>query len=132
MLKNMMMAGCSLLLAGALINPALAENAVKSDMKAMSKSYRAASDATDAASLKQELTKLREYAVKAQGEVPPDFKDQPADGPERKAYTEGMTKLVKQIDDALTLLAAGKFDEAKAATAALKATRKEYHTKLKV
>ena len=132
MLNKVMMASCSLLLAGALINPAMAENAVKSDMKAMSKSYRAASDATDAASLKKELTKLREYAVKAQGEVPPDFKDQPADGPERKAYTEGMTKLVKQIDDALALLDAGKFDDAKKATEALQQTKHEYHGKLKV
>lgn len=132
MLKQVMMASCSLLLAGALLNPVMAENAVKSDMKAMSKSYRAASDASDAAALKQELSKLREYAVKAQGEVPPDFKDEPADGPNRKIYSEGMTELVKQIDDALALLDAGKFDEAKAATAALKATRKEYHTKLKV
>lgn len=132
-MRNKVMTLCgALLLAGAMATPAMAEDAVKSDMKAMSKSYKAASKAEDAATLQQELTKLREYAVKAQGEVPEDFKSEPADGPNRKVYTEGMTKLVKQIDDALALLAAGKLDEAKAATAALKETRKEYHTKLKV
>ena len=97
-MRNNVMTLCgALLLVGAMATPAMAENAVKSDMKAMTKSYKAASKAEDAASLKQELTKL-----------------------------------VKQIDDALALLAAGKLDEAKAATAALKETRKEYHTKLKV
>ena len=132
-MRNKVMTLCgALLLVGAMATPAMAENAVKSDMKAMTKSYKAASKAEDAASLKQELTKLRAYAVKAQGDVPEDFKNEPADGPNRKVYTEGMTKLVKQIDDALALLAAGKLDEAKAATAALKETRKEYHTKLKV
>lgn len=132
MLKKIATLCCSLLLASTVLTPAMAENAVKADMKGMAKSYKAATKADDAATLKQELTKLREYAVKAQGEVPPDFKDQPADGPERKAYTEGMTKLIKQIDDAQALLDAGKLDEAKAATAAMKQTKSEYHTKLKV
>ena len=132
MLKKVATLCCSLLLASTALTPAMAENAVKTDMKGMAKSYKAATKADDAATLKQELTKLREYAVKAQGEVPPDFKDQPADGPERKAYTEGMTKLIKQIDDAQALLDAGKLDEAKAATAAMKQTKSEYHTKLKV
>ena len=40
--------------------------------------------------------------------------------------------LVKQIDDALALLDAGKFDDAKKATEALQQTKHEYHGKLKV
>ena len=123
---------CTLLLTASFTAPVLAANPVKTDMKAMGKSMRAASEAEDAASMKAELTKLRGYAAHAKTQTPPDFKDQPADGPERKAYTEGMTKLIKQIDDAQALLDAGKLEEAKAATAAMKQTRSEYHTKLKV
>ena len=132
MLKKVATLCCSLLLAGTVLTPAMADSGVEAGMKGMAKSYKAATKADDAAALKQALTKMREYAVKAQGEVPPDFKDQAADGPERKAYVEGMTKLIKQIDDAQALLDAGKLEEAKAATAAMKQTRSEYHTKLKV
>ena len=132
MLKKVATLCCSLLLASTVLTPAMADSGVEVGMKGMAKSYKAANQADDAAALKQALTQMREYAVKAQGEVPPDFKDQAADGPERKAYTEGMTKLIKQIDDAQALLDAGKLDEAKAATAAMKQTKSEYHTKLKV
>ena len=71
-------------------------------MKGMAKSYKAANQADDAAALKQALTQMREYAVKAQGDVPPDFKDQAADGPERKAYTEGMTKVTAKPELVIT------------------------------
>jgi len=123
---------CTLLLTASFTAPALAANPVKTDMKAMGKSMRAASEAEDAASMKAELTKLREYSVHAKEQVPPDFKDQPADGPERKAYVEGLDILIKQIDGAIGLLDAGKLDEAKAALEGMAKTKKEYHHKLKV
>lgn len=123
---------CTLLLTASFTAPVLAANPVKNDMKAMGKSMRAASEAGDAASMKAELTKLREYSVHAKEQVPPDFKDQPADGPERKAYVEGLDSLIKQIDGAIGLLDAGKLDEAKAALEGMGQTKKEYHKKLKV
>ena len=88
--------------------------------------------ADDAASLKQELQKMRDYAVKGQAAVPEKLAKEPATSPDRQTYTEGMSKLVKQIDDALALLDAGKFDDAKKATEALHQTKHEYHGKLKV
>ncbi len=123
---------CTLLLTASFTAPVLAANPVKTDMKAMGKSMRAASEAEDAASMKAELTKLRGYAAHAKTQTPPDFKDQPADGPERKAYVEGLETLIKQIDDTIGLLDAGKLDEAKAALEGMAQTKKEYHQKLKV
>ena len=70
--------------------------------------------------------------VHAKEQIPPDFKDQPADGPERKAYVEGLDTLIKQIDDTIGLLDAGKLDEAKAALDGMTQTKREYHKKLKV
>lgn len=123
---------CTLLLTASFTTPVLAANPVKTDMKAMSQSLRAASQADDAASMKAALTKLREYSVHAKEQIPPDFKDQPADGPERKAYVEGLDTLIKQIDDTIGLLDAGKLDEAKAALDGMGQTKREYHKKLKV
>jgi soluble cytochrome b562 len=123
---------CTLLLTASFTAPVLAANPVKTDMKAMGKSLRAASEANDAAGMKAELTKLREYSVHAKEQIPPDFKDQPADGTERKAYIEGLDILIKQVDDAIALLDAGKLDEAKAALDGMVKTKKEYHKKLKV
>ena len=123
---------CALLLSSSFAVPVLAANPVKTDMKAMSQSLRAAANADDAAAMKASLTKLREYSVHAKTQVPPDFKDQPADGPERKAYVEGLDKLIQQIDATIGLLDAGKLDEAKAALDEMAQTKKEYHKKLKV
>ena len=123
---------CTLLLTASFTAPVLAANPVKTDMKAMSQSLRSASQADDAAGMKAALTKLREYSVHAKEQIPPDFKDQPADGPERKAYVEGLDTLIKQIDDTIGLLDAGKLDEAKAALDGMTQTKREYHKKLKV
>lgn len=108
-----------------------AENEVKASMKNMGKALTAAEKADSAATLKKELTALREATLQAQKQIPDHLKTQPADSPDRKLYAEGNTKLLAQIDNALTLADAGKFDEAKAATAALKTTRNDYHKKLK-
>ena len=121
---------CTLLLTASV--PALAESAVEESMKGIVHSYKAAMKADDAASLKQELQKMRDYAVKGQAAVPEKLAKEPTTSPDRQTYSEGMTKLVKQIDDALALLDAGKFDEAKKATKALQQTKHEYHGKLKV
>ena len=123
---------CALLLSSSFAVPVLAANPVKTDMKAMSQSLRAAANADDAAAMKASLTKLREYATDAKTQVPPDFKDHPPDGPERQAYVEGLDKLIQQIDATIGLLDAGKLDEAKAALDGMAQTKKEYHKKLKV
>ena len=51
---------CALLLSSSFAVPVLAANPVKTDMKAMSQSLRAAANADDAAAMKDSLTKLRE------------------------------------------------------------------------
>ena len=123
---------CTLLLTASFTTPVLAANPVKTDMKAMSQSLRAAAQADDAAAMKASLVKLRDYAAHARDQVPDDLQEQAADSPARKTYTEGMNKLLQQIDDAIGQLDAGKLDEAKATLDAIKQTRSEYHGKLKV
>lgn len=109
----------------------MAENEVKADMKIMGKSLGAAEKADDVAALKKELQALRDATVIAQKKVPDHLKNQPADSAERKLYAEGMSKLLGQIDGSLGLANAGKFAEAKATLAEIKATRGDYHKKLK-
>ncbi len=123
---------CSLLVGASLTAPVLADNPVANDMKVMGKSLRAAAGASDAAGMKTALEALKKAATDARGQVPPDYKSQAADGPERKAYVEGIDILLKQVADAEALIDAGKLDEAKAAIKAMNDTKKTYHQKLKV
>lgn len=122
----------TLLLATGLSTPVLANNPVYQDMKAMNKEYKTATHADTAADLKATLLKLRDYTVQAQNQVPPDFKDQPADGPERQAYVTGMNTLLTQIDQAIRLCDAGQLDEAQAMLDEINRTRRSYHKKLHV
>lgn len=112
--------------------PVHAENAVQADMKAMGKSYKAATKANDIASLKTELTVLRDAAKKAQTDVPVDLQKQAADSPQRKVYSEGIGKLLEEIDAALALANAGKLPETKAALDKIKTLQRDYHKKLGV
>lgn len=119
---------CSALLASTLSVTAYADDEVKIGMKTMGKSFTTAEKSDDLTVIKKELATLRESTTQTQKLVPDHLKKQPADSAERKLYTEGMTKLLTQID---TALATSKLDEAKTALANIKATRNEYHKKLK-
>ena len=121
-----------LLLATGIVLPAQAASEVKADMKIMKKSFTAATKANDIATLKTELTALRDTVKKVQTEVPSDFKNQPADSPDRKTYSEGIDKLLNEINSALALADAGKLSEAKDALNKIKELQREYHKKLGV
>ena len=85
-----------------------------------------------AAGMKAGLADLKNATLKAKAEVPGGLKDQAADSPARKTYTEGLDNVIKQVDDANALIDAGKLDEAKAAIKEINTTRKTYHKKLGV
>lgn len=121
----------SILLCGFISTAVHAENELKPDMKAMGKSFTATNKAEDIASLKKELTALRDATSMAQKKVPDHLKNQPADSTDRKLYVEGMSKLLTQIDASLVIAANGNFEESKASLAKIKAIQGEYHKKLK-
>ncbi|AUH00343.1 cytochrome b562 [Pectobacteriaceae bacterium CE70] len=122
-MKKTMMTICLALSVSATMLPYTSIAGVNSEMHSMQKNYSAASTATDAATLKADLLKLKEHANKAKAD--PGFtKD--------KVFNEGLTKLIKQIDDAIALVDAGKLKEAKVATANIRKIRDEYHRKLGV
>lgn len=117
----------SVLLAGSLLTPALANATTSEDMRDMQKSYTAATKADDAAA----LSTFREHVEHAKTQVPPDFAKQPADGPDRKAYVEGLDKILQKVDSAQALADAGKLSEAKAVLAEINTLKGEYHSKLR-
>ncbi|PWC12708.1 cytochrome B562 [Brenneria roseae subsp. americana] len=121
----------SVLLAGSLMMPVLANATAAADMRAMQQSYISASKADDAATLKAALTTFRENVTSAKTQIPPDFANQSADDPDRKAYVEGLDKVLQKIDDALTLADEGKLKEAKASISDIALLRNEYHKKLR-
>ncbi len=119
------------LLATFMVASVMAENEGKAGMKVMGKSLGAAEKADDVAGLKKELQTLRDAAAAAQKQVPDHLRNQAADSADRKLFAEGISKLLGQIDASLALANAGKLAEAKASLAELKATRGDYHKKLK-
>ncbi|WP_192458737.1 cytochrome b562 [Musicola keenii] len=125
-MKKTIIAMCLAISASAALLPVSGIAAVRDEMSAMQKSYKAASNANDAATLKAELLKLKEHATKAKADP------QANKGAESAVFNEGLSKLLKQIDDAIALVDAGKLEQAKAATDELKKTRAEYHKKLGV
>ncbi|ACT06385.1 cytochrome b562 [Dickeya chrysanthemi Ech1591] len=125
-MKKAIMAISLAIAASAVTLPFTSQAAVKDEMGAMAKSYKSASGATDAATLKADLLNLKAHATKAKAD--PEF----ANSPNSKVFNEGLDKLLKQIDAAIALVDAGKLPEAKAATDELKKTRAEYHKKLGV
>ncbi|GAB7215469.1 cytochrome b562 [Dickeya oryzae] len=100
--------------ASAVTLPFASQAAVKDEMGAMAKSYKGASSATDAATLKADLLNMKAHATKAKAD--PEFNN----SPNSKVFNEGLDKLLKQIDAAIALVDAGKLQEAKAATDELK------------
>ncbi|GAB7196569.1 cytochrome b562 [Dickeya oryzae] len=100
--------------ASAVTLPFASQAAVKDEMGAMAKSYKGASSATDAATLKADLLNIKAHATKAKAD--PEFNN----SPNSKVFNEGLDKLLKQIDAAIALVDAGKLQEAKAATDELK------------
>ncbi|WGL26015.1 cytochrome b562 [Pectobacterium brasiliense] len=121
----------SVLLAGSLLTPVLANATTSENMRGMQKSYTAATKADDAAALKTALSTFREHVEHAKTQVPPDFAKQPADGPDRKAYVEGLDKILQKVDSAQALADAGKLSEAKAVLAEINTLKGEYHSKLR-
>lgn len=86
---------CTLLFSASMAVPLLAHASVEADMKAMSKALRSASTATDAATMQSSLAALKEATLKAKSDVPDGMKDQAADSPARKTYTEGLDSVLQ-------------------------------------
>ncbi|WP_409308777.1 cytochrome b562 [Pectobacterium sp. B1J-3] len=121
----------SVLLASSLMVPTFVNATVAADMRTMQESYVSASKSEDIATLKAALTTFRDSVTRAKTQVPPDFANQPADGPDRKAYVEGLDKLLEKVDSALTLANEGKLKEAKASLSDIVLLRNEYHKKMR-
>lgn len=103
---------------------------VGQSMKDMGKQYRLVMKDTDATTLQQDLGNLKIAAQAAAAGVPDNMKDQPADSPDRKAFTQGMQEFIAQVDVVDQLAKAGHVDQAKTEAAKLKDLMKEYHGKL--
>lgn len=123
---------CSALLTAALsVTVQAADSEVQTTMKSIGKNFTAAEKSDDLAAIKVELAAMRESVIQVQKLVPEHLKKQPADSADRKLYSEGLAKLLTQIDAAQASANSGKLAETKVALANLKATRNEYHKKLK-
>ncbi|MDR3410992.1 MAG: cytochrome b562 [Formivibrio sp.] len=122
---------CTALLTTALSINAYAVNELQPTMRSMGKSLSTAEKSDDLTVIKKELTVLHESALQAQKVVPDHLKNQPADSAERKLFTEGITKLLAQIDVAQAAANKGNLEETKLALENVKAIRNEYHKKLK-
>lgn len=103
---------------------------VGQSMKEMGRQYRLVMKDTDANTLRQDLGNLKIAAQVAATGVPDNMKNQPADSPNRKAFSQGMQEFIAQIDVADQLAKAGNLDQAKVEAAKLKDLMKEYHGKL--
>lgn len=125
-MKRAIMAISLTLASAALMLPLTSQAVVKDEMRAMAGSYKGATNASDAATLKTELQSMKEHATRAKAD--PTMNS----GPDSQVFNEGLGKLIAQIDNAIALVDAGKLQEAKDATDMLKKTRGEYHKKLGV
>ncbi len=124
MKKYLAIASAILLSSSIMSAPAFAGDDVEHAMKAMGKSYHQVMKDEDAASLKTDLTALRDAAATAQsGHVSKK---------NEATFQEGMKELIEKIDATIKLVDDGKIPEAKQEAAKLKDIMEEYHGKLGV
>lgn len=106
--------------------PALADAAVKAEMRIMGQNLKAAESAKDAAALKQALQAIHDAARTTQGKVQAVSQPNAWD----KTYLEGIGKLLTALQQSIQLADRGQLDAARQSLNNVKAIRNEYHKKL--